>query len=153
MKLKELPDSELIYEADIQFTQMVEYGVSMEALTSGKAPIPLESARFDQGFQGELNGPKLYGTISGTDYLRVRADGLFQLHLHARVTTHDGVNIAFSSRGISLQADGQMEAQLRATVRLSTSAETYRWVNKLQLWAYGTFDPVKGTARVRAYAV
>ena len=52
MKLKELPDSELIYEADIQFTQMVEYGASMEALTSGKAPIPLEGAgsiRYSRG--------------------------------------------------------------------------------------------------------
>ena len=153
MKLKQLPDSELIYEADIQFTQMVEYGVSMEALTSGKAPIPLESARFDQVFQGELNGPKLRGTISGTDYLRVRADGLFQLHLHARIATDDGTNIAFSSEGVSLQVEGQTETLLRAVVRLSTSADTYRWVNKLQLWALGTLDPIKGTARVRAYSV
>jgi hypothetical protein len=153
MKLKQLPDSELIYEADIQFTQMVEYGVSMEALTSGKVPIPLEGARFDQMFQGELNGPKLRGTIYGTDYLRVRADGLFQLHLHARVTTHDGANIAFSSEGVSLQVEGQKETQLRAAVRLSTSAETYRWVNKLQLWVSGTLDPIKGTARVRAYTI
>ena len=153
MKSQTIPNGDLIYEADIRFTQTVEYGVGMEAISSGKVPIPLEGARFDQVFEGELFGPKLRGKMSGTDYLRVRADGLFQLHLHARVTTDDGRNIAFSSEGVSLQVDGQKETHLRATVSLSTSAETYRWVNKLQLWAMGTLDPVKGTARVRAYAV
>ena len=92
MALEAITAGDLIYEADIQFTGMVEFGVSMEALSSGKAPLPLEGARFDQTFQGDLHGPKLRGKISGTDHLHVRADGLFQLHLHARVTTEDGAN-------------------------------------------------------------
>jgi hypothetical protein len=153
MNYKELPEGELIYEADIRFTQTVEYGVGMEDLSSGKIPIPLEGARFDQVFQGELRGPKLRGRISGTDYLCVRADGLFQLHLHARVATDDGANIAFSSKGVSLQTEGKKETQLRAAVTLFTSEESYRWVNHLQLWAVGALDPEKKTARVRAYAV
>jgi hypothetical protein len=153
MKSEELPKCELIYEADIRFTRNVEYGVSMEALSSRKIPIPPQGARFDQEFNGELHGPKLRGTISGTDYLCVRADGLFQLHLHARLTTEDGVNIAISSRGVSLEPQGKKETQLRAAVSLFTSAEAYGWVNRLQLWAVGTLDPETGTAQVRAYAV
>ena len=38
---------ELLYEYTVQFTQVVEYGVSMEALTSGQAAPPPEGARFD----------------------------------------------------------------------------------------------------------
>ena len=153
MNFEEQPEGELIYVADFRFTQTVEYGVGMRDLSSGKTPIPLEGARFDQAFQGELHGPRLRGKISGTDYLCVRADGLFQLHLHARLTTDDGVNIAFSSSGVSLQTEDEKVTKLRAAVSLFSSDEAYRWVNKLQLWALGTLDPVKGTARVRAYSV
>lgn len=153
MNTQTITTGELIYEADIQFIKMDEYGVSMEAITSGKTPIPLEGARFDHVFEGELHGPKLSGKLSGTDHLYVRADGLFQLHLHARLTTEDGVNISFSSEGVSLQIEGEVATQLRSAVSLFTSSETYKWVNKLQLWALGTLDPVKGKAFVRAYAV
>jgi len=153
MNTKTITAGELVYEADIQFTEMVEYGVSMDAISSGKIPLPLEGARFDQVFEGVLHGPKLSGKISGTDHLHVRADGLFQLHLHARVTTEDGVNISFSSEGVSLQIEGEKAVQLRAAISLFTSSETYKWLNHLQLWALGTLDPIKGKAFVRAYAV
>ena len=153
MNTQTITAGELVYEADIQFTEMVEYGVSMDAISSGKIPLPLEGARFDQVFEGELHGPKLSGKISGTDHLHVRADGLFQLHLHARVTTEDGVNISFSSEGVSLQIKGEKAVQLRAAISLFTSSETYKWLNHLQLWALGTLDPIKGKAFVRAYAV
>jgi hypothetical protein len=152
MNSQTIPGGELIYEADIQFTQMDEYGVSMEALTTGKTPIPPEGARFDQVFRGELHGPKLRGKMFGTDHLYVRADGLFQLHLHARVTTDDGANIAFSSEGVSLQIEGKKETHLRAAVSLFSSSEAYRWLNKLQLWAIGTLDTVNGKAVVNAYS-
>lgn len=153
MNTKTITAGELVYEADIQFTEMVEFGVSMEAITSEKTPLPLEGARFDQVFVGKLHGPKLIGKISGMDHLYVRADGLFQLHLHARVTTEDGVNIAFSSKGVSHQIEGKKTTQLRAAVSLFTSSENYKWVNFLQLWALGTLDPIKGKAFVREYAV
>jgi hypothetical protein len=153
MNAKTITAGELVYEADIQFTEMVEYGVSMDAISSGEIPLPLEGARFDQVFKGQLYGPKLSGKIFGTDHLYVRADGRFQLHLHARVTTEDGVNISFSSEGVSLQIEGETATQLRAAISLFTSSETYKWLNHLQLWALGTLDPIKGTAFVRAYAV
>ena len=147
-----LEDNTLIYEAEIQFTGVVDYGVSMEALASGQVAIPLAGARFDQTFEGTLHGPRLRGEITGIDYLYVRADGLFQLHLHARVTTEDGANIAMSSEGISMQVEGQRETQLRAAVSLFSCSETYSWLNRLRLWAVGTLDPVQGRALVRAYA-
>jgi hypothetical protein len=143
---------ELIYEAEIHFTDVVHYGVSMEALTSGGVAVPLAGARFDQTFEGTLDGPRLSGKISGTDYLYVRADGLFQLHLHARVTTEDGIDIAMSSEGVSIQVEGERLTQLRATVSLFTASETYDWLNPLRLWALGTLDPVMGEAMVKAYA-
>ncbi|MEJ2559212.1 MAG: DUF3237 family protein [Anaerolineae bacterium] len=148
----DLSASELVYEAEIHFTGMVDYGVSMEALSSGKMAIPSAGARFDQTFEGMLHGPKLSGKISGTDYLYVRADGLFQLHLHARVTTEDGANISLSSEGVSIQTEGEKVAQLRSAVSLFTSSESYSWLNYLRLWAVGTFDPMKGEALIRAYA-
>jgi len=153
MDIEAITAGELIYEADIQFTGMVEFGVSMQALSSRKTAPPLEGARFDQTFQGELHGPKLRGKISGTDYLYVRADGRFQLHLHARVTTEDGANIALSSEGVSLQIEGEREPQLRAAVSLFTSFEAYTWLNRLQLWVLGSLDPVEGKAILKAYAL
>lgn len=152
MDLESITTGELIYQADIQFTHTTEYGVSMEALSSGNADLPLEGARFDQVFEGELLGPRLRGKMWGTDHLYVRADGLFQLHLHARVTTEDGANIAFSSEGVSRQIEGERETQLRAAVSLFTSCERYKWLNRLQLWALGSLDPAMGRAVVSAYA-
>jgi len=148
----DINNSELIYEAQIHFTGMVDYGLSMEALSSGKAAIPLAGARFDQTFEGRLDGPRLRGEIAGTDYLHIRADGLFQLHLHARVTTEEGIDISMSSEGMSMQIEGEQMAQLRAAVSLYTAAEAYRWLNQLRLWAVGTFDPTRGEAIIRAYA-
>jgi hypothetical protein len=75
MNSQTISAGELIYEAEIQITGLVEYGVSMEALSSGEIAPPPEGARFDQPFNGSIQGPKLSGRISGTDYLYVRADG------------------------------------------------------------------------------
>ena len=143
---------ELIYEAEIHFTDVVDYGVGMDALTSGSVAVPLTGARFDQTFEGTLNGPRLSGRIAGTDYLYVRADGLFQLHLHARVTTEDGIDISMSSEGVSIQVEGERLTRLRATVSLFTVSETYDWLNRLRLWALGTLDPRMGEAVIRAHA-
>jgi hypothetical protein len=152
MNPETVPVGELIYEAEIQFTDIVEYGVSIKALSSGKTPPPPEGARFDQSFQGTINGPRLSGRISGTDYLYVRADGCFRLHIHAQIKTDDGHNISFSSEGVSIQNEGTKETQLRAAVSLFTSSPEYSWLNRLQVWAMGPLYLEKGEAFVRAYA-
>ena len=123
----------------------------MADLTEGRVPIPPGGARFDQTFEGTLNGLVLRGSISGTDYLNVRADGLFQLHLHAQVTTEDGAAISMFSEGVSMQVRGESLAQLRSMVTLFTNAEDYVWLNHLRFWAVGTLNPRTGEAKVRAY--
>ena len=143
---------ELIYEAEIQFTNIVEYGVSMAAISSGKIALPAEGARFDYLFQGDVHGPKLSGKITGTDHLYVRADGQFQLHIHAQIRTDDGHNISFSADGVSIQNEDTEETQLRAVVSLFTSSPAYKWLNKVHIWAIGSLDPGKGQAFVRAYS-
>jgi len=152
MNPQTIPVGELIYEAEIQFTSIVDYGISMAALSSRKVELPAEGVRFDYGFQGDVQGPKLRGKITGTDYLYVRADGQFQLHIHAQIRTDDGHNISFASDGLSIQTDGTNETQLRAAVSLFTSSPTYQWLNKLHIWAIGSLDPEKGQAFVRAYS-
>lgn len=143
-------EGELLYEYTVQFTQAVEYGVSMEALMSGQAPPPPEGARFDVYFEGPVTGKKLSGSAKGVDYLHVRADGRFQLHIHAEITTEDGKKIALAADGVGMGAPPLM--QLRENVTLTTSAPEYSWVNTIQIWGTGTVDLSKGEVRIKGYA-
>jgi len=142
----------LIYEAQIQFTGEIDFGITMDEILSGQKAIPPAGARFDQSFQGTLSGPEIDGLIEGWDYLTVRPDWSFRLHLHGRITTRDGARISIASQGVSLQAEGSPEAQLRSAVSLATAAEEYQWLNQLQLWALGSMNPEKMTAVIRAFA-
>ncbi len=145
----ELP-GELLYEYTAKITSVVEYGVSMEALMSGQAPPPAEGARFDVYFEGPVAGTKVSGSVKGVDYLHLRADGRFQLHIHAEITTEDGKKIALSADGVAL--GGPPVLQLRENATLTTSYPEYSWVNTIQVWASGTVDPAKGEIRVKGYA-
>lgn len=153
MNSQTIPEADLIYEAEIQITETIEYGVNMETLSAGENATPPEGARFDQPFIGSLQGPKLRGKISGIDHLYVRPDGRFKLHIHAQINTDDGHNISFSSSGVSIQKEDPRYTQLRATVSLFSSDPSYRWVNYLQVWAIGTLDLGQGRAKIKAYAV
>lgn len=141
---------EQLYEYTAHFTEVVEYGVSMEALLSGQAPPPPEGARFDISFEGPVFGPKVSGSIKGVDYLEVRADGRFQLHIHAVITTDDGTTIAVAADGVGMGAPPVIE--LRENVSVTTSAPGYAWANKIQIWGAGTVDVSKGEVRIADYA-
>ena len=143
---------EHLYEVSVKFTGVSEFGVSMEALTAGKVPPPPEGARFDVAFEGNSRGPKLKGTVTGVDYLHVRADGRFQLHIHAEITTEDGAKIALFADGVAIPREGSSIADLRENVTLTTSAKAYSWVNQLQVWAIGTLDLAKQEVNVNGYA-
>ena len=69
---------------------MVEYGVSLQTLTSGQAPPP-EGARVDVHFEGPITGAKISGSVKGVDHLNFRADGGMELHIHGEITTEDGL--------------------------------------------------------------
>ena len=143
---------ELLYEYTVKLTDMTEYGVSFQALMAGEAVPPPEGARFDVPFEGASNGPKLKGTVTGIDYLRIRADGRFELHLHAEMTTDDGQKISVHADGVALPQPGSQIAGLRENVTLFTSSKAYSWVNGLQVWGTGTVDLAEQVVRIKGYA-
>jgi hypothetical protein len=145
---------ELLYDVTAHFTKVTEYGVSLAAVVSGQvAPMPA-GARFDVAFEGISRGPKLIGTISGVDYVQVRADGRIQLHIHATITTEDGATIAYFADGVATPDQNTGGAQVRELwhVTLTTSSPAYAWVNQLQGLAQATVDPAKGEIAVKGYA-
>ena len=152
MEANEITVGELLYEAAVNFTDVVEYGVSLGALLAGKVAVPPAGARFDISIQGSLRGPRLSGTVVGVDYLHMRADGRAQLHIHAKITTEDGQAIAFFADGVALPQQGTSVFQLRENVSFITASPGYDWLNQLQGWGLGTVDPVKGEVSVKAYA-
>ncbi|MGA2476173.1 MAG: DUF3237 family protein [Terriglobia bacterium] len=143
---------ELIYEYTLQFTQVVEYGVSANAVFSGQMSPPAEGARFDVHFEGPIAGPKLKGTVKGVDYLHIRADGRCQLNIHAEITTADGKKIALAADGVAIPEKGSPVFQLRENVTLTTNHPEYSWLNPIQVWAPGTVDVSKGEIRIKGYA-
>lgn len=143
---------ELLYEYTVKFTGMTEYGVSLESLMAGEVAPPPEGARFDVAFEGASSGPKLKGKVTGVDYLRIRADGRFQLHIHAAITADDGQKIALHADGVALPRKGSSIADLRENVTLSTSSKDYTWVNALQVWGIGTVDLAEQVVQLKGYS-
>jgi len=141
---------ELLYEYAPMVTQVVEYGASFEAIASRHSPPPPEGARVDVYFEGPVTGAKLSGSVKGVDYLKLRADGRFELDIYAEITTDDGKKIALAADGVALGAAPVL--QLRENVKLTTSHPEYAWVNQIQIWASGTVDLAKGEIRLKAHA-
>ena len=147
-----IPVGEHLYELTVKLTQVTEFGVSMEALISGQVPPPPEGARFDVAFEGDSRGPKLTGKTRGVDYFHVRADGRFEMHMHAVLSTDDGANIAIFADGVVTPREGSSTFDLRENVTLRTSAEAYSWVNRLQVWGVGTYDLASQEVNVNGYS-
>jgi len=143
---------QLIYEYTLRFAQVVEYGMSAQAVFSGQMRPPAEGARFDVYFEGPITGPKLRGTVKGVDYLHVRADGRFQLNIHAEITTEDGKKIALAADGVAIPEERSPVFQLRENVALTTNHPEYSWLNPIQIWAPGTVDVSNGEIRIKGYA-
>ena len=144
---------EPIYEYTVQFTQVVEYGASANAVLSGQSPPPAEGARFDVHFEGPITGSKVKGTVKGVDYLHIRADGRVQLDIHAEITTEDGGKIALAADGVGIPEEGSPIFQLRENVTLTTNHAEHSWVNPIQVWGVGTVDVSKGEVRIKGYAI
>ena len=148
----QMPVASLLYEGEYRRTAQIDYGASLEALVTGQVPIPEGGALVDIHFEGELQGPKLNGYLTGVDYLLVRADGRCDLNMHARIDTADGARIAFWSDGIFVPpTDGSGIAQIRENVRLTTADLRYQWVNMLQVWLTGYIDLAKESIHAKAY--
>jgi len=151
METTSISVGELLYEAFVHFTNVTEYGISMNDLLAGTVVPPPAGVRFDVAFQGSFQGPRVSGTIIGIDYIHVRADGRFQLHIHAQLTTEDGENISFFADGIAIPEQGGAVVQLRENISFLTSSPAYVWLNQVQGWGQGTVDLKKGEVRVKAY--
>ena len=143
---------EMLYSLKMRITGVTEFGVSFADLIAGVISPPVEGARFDAAFEGEASGPRLNGTVSGVDYIRVRGDGRFELHLHETITTPDGVNIAAHGDGVGILGIEGGVADIRVNMTLFTSSEAYKWVNPLQLWGIGTVNLKEGVIEVVAYS-
>jgi hypothetical protein len=148
-----IPVREHLFSETVHLTGVTEYSISWEELTSGKATLPSEGARFDITFEGTFEGPRLKGNLMGVDFLHVRADGRFQLDMHLNLTTHDGEKIAVYEDGILIPPeDDKRIAQLRLNLRFTTASPRYRWLNQIQGWGRGTVDWNTGQVEVQVYA-
>ena len=141
---------EKIYEYDLDVTGMTDYGVSLDAILSGKEKIPPQGVRIDVAFEGHARG-RLAGRLGGIDYLRMRADGRIDLDIRAVVETENGRRIALSADGVAMPRVAEPIADLLENVSLSTAAEEYVWVNTRQVWGVGTVNFVVGKIHIDAY--
>ena len=145
---------ELIYEYTPNVTRIVEYGASAEAVLMRTSPPPEEGARLDLHLEGPVIAGRLQGTVTGVDYLSVRADGRVELHIHAHITLEDGKKIALEAEGVATpEGDDSPILQLREHVKLTSNHTELAWVNTTEVWARGTVDVSTGQVHLRAYAV
>jgi len=143
---------ELLYRLTLNITGMKEYGVSFAAMTAGEVTPPVEGARFDVAFEGEATGPKMKGAAEGIDYVRVRADGRFELHIHETIRTEDGQNISAHGEGVATPRPEGGIADVRVNMTLFASSKEYTWVNQLPVRGVGTIDLAKQVIQVAAYS-
>jgi|tagenome__1003787_1003787.scaffolds.fasta_scaffold20275457_2 hypothetical protein len=148
-----MPPGEPVYEYEIQVVQTVEYGMSADSVLSGRDAPPPEGARFDLYLEGSVGGPRVRGTVKGVDYIRVRADGRMELHIHAEITTEQGAKVALEAGGIAIGRPGSAVFDLREHVALTSNHPELSWVNALEIWAAGTVDMSTGHVHVKGSSV
>ena len=143
---------ELLYTVALDITDMKEYGVSFAALMAGEVTTPVEGARFDVPFKGTATGPKLNGAAEGIDYVRVGADGRFELHIHETIRTEDGQNISAHGEGVATPRQEGGIADVRVNMTLFAASKDYAWVNQVPVRGVGTIDLAKQVIQVAAYS-
>jgi hypothetical protein len=144
---------ELIYEYTPQVTRIVDYGASAEAVLMRTSPPPKEGARLDLYLEGPVIAGRLRGTVTGIDYLNVRSDGRFELHIHGQITLEDGIKVALEAGGVAIPEGDSSILQLREHVNLTSNHPALAWVNTTEVWARGTVDVSTGRVHLRAYSV
>ena len=144
---------ELIYEYTPQVSRIVEYGASAEAVLMRTSPPPKEGARLDLYLEGPVIAGRLQGTVTGVDYLNMRADGRAELHIHGHITLEDGKKVALEAGGVAVPQGDSSIFQLREHVNLTSNDPALAWVNATEVWARGTVDVSTGQVHLRAYAV
>jgi hypothetical protein len=141
---------EKIYEYDLDVSGITDYGVSLDAILSGKDKVPPQGIRIDVAFEGRAVG-RLAGRVRGIDYLRIRADGRIDLDIRATLETGEGYRIALSADGVGVPRATEPVADLSENISLSAVAEDYVWVNTRQIWGFGTVNFATGKIHIDAY--
>lgn len=141
---------EKIYEYDVNVTRVTDFGVALQAIVSGESPIPPQGARVDVAFEGRGTG-RLAGRVSGTDHLRIRADGRMDLDIRAVIETDDGQRIALAASGVATPRAGDPVADLHENVTLTTAFAPYSWVNSRQVWGVGTVNLAEGKVHIEGF--
>jgi Protein of unknown function (DUF3237) len=141
---------EKIYEYDADVTGVTDYGVTLQAIVLGESPIPPQGARIDVAFEGRAKG-RLAGRVSGTDYLRIRADGRMNLDIRAVIETDDGQRIALAADGVATPRAADPVTDLCENATLTTAFEQYAWVNSRQIWGVGTVSLAEGKIHIDGF--
>lgn len=141
---------EKIYEYDLDVKGVTDYGVTLQAILTGKEKVPPQGLRFDVELEGSARG-RLAGQVRGFDYIRARADGRMDLDIRATIETQDGRRIALSADGVAMPRAAEPIADLFENIVLSTAAEDYEWVNTRQFWGFGTVNFSASKVHIDAY--
>lgn len=142
---------EKIYECDFNITGVTDFGVTLDALLSGKEPLPPQGARVDVAFEGHIKG-RITGKVrSGVEYLQLRADGRTDLDGRATIETEDGHRIAMHIEGVAMPQANEPIMDLIANVRLTTAASKYNWVNTRQIWGLATVNLATAKIHVESF--
>ena len=142
---------EKIYECNFNITGVTDYGVTLDALLSGREKVPPQGARIDVAFEGDIKGRITGKVLRGVEYLQLRADGRTDLDGRATVETEDGHRIAMRIEGIATPRANEPTMDLIANVRLTTAAPKYDWVNTRQIWSLATVNLATAKIHVESF--
>ena len=106
----------------------MDFGITLDAILSGKERIPPQGARIDVLYAGTIKG-RVTGSIRGVDCQVVRVDGRLDLDARATIETTDGRRIALSASGVGTPRTGEPTADLFENVRFITAAVDYAWLH------------------------
>ena len=144
---------DLLYEAKLNITNLVEFGVGIIDATNPDFTLPPAGARFDIAVAGTVSGSQIEGTYEGVDYLHIRADRRAQLHVHGVITTTNGSKISMFADGVATPDESAAGVNhLRENVILTTSVPEFEWLNAVQIWAQGTVDMNVLQIEISSYA-
>lgn len=146
METNVMIDKQILFKEEVKLTGVTGYGFSWQALSEGK-PIPEEGARFDIYFEGDVLGESINGKVKGVDYLKIRADRLFDMSLYADVITNDGARIKLIETGFN------NNGKLRLNMNFHTADERYQWLNQALVWGVGDVSFETGEAYITAYLI
>jgi hypothetical protein len=91
---------------------------------------------------GSFDGERLRGTVTGganADWMVVGPDGTGSLDVRVLMETHDGALVFVHYTG-RVDVSAPARRPVYATPRFDTGDDRYRWLNRVQAVAKGTFD-------------